>query len=105
MHAEAGNEFVSRSRKQGKLPKQITLSTDLNLILLAYLRGTDPNPSEVNGKTPIAIRVPCTEPRDCSEIPCGKHWEQSRDSLRAESRRAEKEADGKLGMFWAQSVN
>lgn len=61
MQAEAGNEFVSRSRKQGKLPNQITLSTDLRLILLAYLRGTDPNPSEVNGKTPIAIRVPCTE--------------------------------------------
>lgn len=43
LQAEAGNEFVCRSRKQGKLPNQTTLRTDLRLILLACSRATDPN--------------------------------------------------------------
>jgi len=50
LQAEAGNEFVSRGKKQGELTNQITLSIALSLLFLAQLRGTDPNPSEVNGK-------------------------------------------------------
>lgn len=57
LQAEAGNEFVCRRKKQGKLTNQITLSRDLSLLFLAQLRGTDPNPSEVNGKTPIDINT------------------------------------------------
>lgn len=92
MQAEAGNEFVSRRRKQGKLPNQTTLRTDLRLILPAYSRATDPNQVKSMEELPLLSECPAQNPR-MKRIPVWKTWERA-DPLCAES--TEKEADGKL---------
>lgn len=100
LQAEAGNEFVCRRKKQGKL--------------------NQPNYSEHRSKSSLS----CTAKRNWSKpqwsqwknshwhqytlntaqwlfnvIPCAKQWKQRRDSLHAESRRTQKEADEKLSVF------